>query len=217
MKKSFSVLLIASIVLILVTLLFGCAEWNQTRVEKKYGPPQKKETVDDKTIYYYCFSARSWDVPHNLQNWCMDLTFDKNGKLINKKEYVVQADSQNEQSDPQQIGPWLNTISGGEPPEIDITGRWHDVQGSGRFTWGEGHLRQEQDKTRGTIGDYHIRGVVSGRIVYLVFLYQGVVYYTARLEMFQDLLTGNYFGANDRKQIKGVPISLAKTVEPAIK
>ena len=89
MKKSFSVLLIASIVLILVTLLFGCAEWNQTRVEKKYGPPQKKETVDDKTIYYYCFSARSWDVPHNLQNWCMDLTFDKNGKLINKKEYVV--------------------------------------------------------------------------------------------------------------------------------
>lgn len=217
MKKSFLLLLIALGVLILMTLLFGCAEWNQARVEKKYGDPLKREIVDDKTIYYYCFSVRSGNLPNNLENWCMDLTFDKNGKLINKKEYVVLADSQNEQSDPQQIGPWLNTMSGGKPPEIDVTGRWRDVQGSGFHTWGEGHLRQEQEKIRGTIGDYHIRGVVSGKTVYLVFLYQGVVYYTARLETFQDLLTGNYFGANDRKQIKGTPISLAKTVEPTIK
>jgi hypothetical protein len=57
-------------------------------------------------------------------------------------------------------------------------------------------------------------GVVSGKTVYLVFMYGGRVYYTARLEMFQDLLTGNYFKATDKKQIKGYPISLAKTVEP---
>jgi hypothetical protein len=25
-----------------------------------------------------------------------------------------------------EIDPWLNTISGGKPPEIDVTGRWHE-------------------------------------------------------------------------------------------
>jgi hypothetical protein len=113
-----------------------------------------------------------------------------------------------------EIDPWLNTISSGKPPEIDITGKWRDTQGSGFFTWGEGYLRQERNKISGVIGDYNIKGVVSGKIVYLVFLSRGTVYYTARLEVFQDLLTGNYFKANDRKQTKGYPMSLAKTVEP---
>jgi len=112
---------------------------------------------------------------------------------------------------------WLITISGGKPPEIDITGRWRDSQGTGFFTWGEGFLRQEQDKISGAIGDYNIKGIVSGKIVYLVFLSGGTVYYTARLEMFQDLLTGNYFKANDKEQRKGYPASFAKTVDPTKK
>jgi hypothetical protein len=113
-----------------------------------------------------------------------------------------------------EIDPWLSTISGGKPPEIDITGRWRDTQGSGFFTWGEGYLKQEQNKISGVIGDYNIKGVVSGKIVYLVFLYGGRVYYTARLELFKDLLTGNYFKANDKKQKGGYPISFEKTVVP---
>jgi hypothetical protein len=113
-----------------------------------------------------------------------------------------------------EIDPWLNTISSGEPPKLDITGKWHDAQGSGFFSWGEGYLRQEQNKISGAIGGYDIKGIVSGKIVYLVFLSRGIVYYTARLEMFQDLLTGNYFKANDKKQTKSIPMSLAKTVEP---
>ncbi|MBM4340906.1 MAG: hypothetical protein FJ110_15350 [Deltaproteobacteria bacterium] len=113
-----------------------------------------------------------------------------------------------------EIDPWLNTISGGKPPEIDITGKWRDTQGSGFFTWGEGYLHQEQNKIRGVIGDYNISGVVSGKIVYLAFLSGGRVYYTARLEMFQDLLTGNYFKANDKEQKRGYPVSFAKTVDP---
>jgi len=113
-----------------------------------------------------------------------------------------------------EIDPWLNTISGGKPPEIDITGKWRDTQGTGFFTWGEGYLRQEQNNISGNIGDYNIEGVVSGKIVYLVFLYRGRVYYTARLEMFQDLLTGNYFKANDREQTKGYPTSFIKTAGP---
>ena len=113
-----------------------------------------------------------------------------------------------------EIDPWLNTISGAKPPEIDITGRWHDTQGSGFFTWGEGYLKQEQNEISGVIGDYNIKGVVSGKIVYLVFLYGGRVYYTARLELFEGLLTGSYFKANDKKQKSGYPISFSKTVEP---
>ncbi len=87
-----------------------------------------------------------------------------------------------------EIDPWLNTISGGNPPEIDITGKWCDTQGTGFFTWGEGYLRQEQNKISGNIGDYNIEGVVSGKKVYLVFLYAGTVYYTARQEMSEDSL-----------------------------
>ena len=114
-----------------------------------------------------------------------------------------------------EIDAWLNKISGGKSPETDITGRWHDTQGSGMFTWGEGYLRQEQNKISGAIGNYNIKGLVSGKTVYLVFLYAGTVYYTARLEMFQGLLTGNYFKAKDREQKWGYPTSFARTVEPA--
>jgi len=115
-----------------------------------------------------------------------------------------------------EIDPWLSTISGGKPPEIDITGRWRDTQGSGFFTWGEGYLKQEQNKISGVIGDYNINGVVSGKIVYLVFLYRGTVYYTARLELFEGLLTGNYFKANNKKQKRGYPTSFVK-IDPAIR
>ena len=116
-----------------------------------------------------------------------------------------------------EIDPWLNTISGGKPPEIDITGKWYDTQGSGFFTWGEGYLRQEQNKITGTIGDYNIKGVVSGKIVCLVFLSRNTVYYTARLEMFQDLLSGNYFKATNKEQKRGYPTSFTKTVDPTKK
>jgi hypothetical protein len=109
---------------------------------------------------------------------------------------------------------WLNTISGGKPHEIDVSGKWYDAQRSTFFGWGEGYLRQEQNKISGAIGNYNIKGLVSGKTVYLVFLYAGTIYYTARLEMFQDLLTGNYFKASDKEQTKGYPTSFAKTVEP---
>jgi hypothetical protein len=115
-----------------------------------------------------------------------------------------------------QIDPssWLKTMSGGEPAQIDVTGKWHDVKESTFFSWGEGYLRQEQNKVTGAIGDYNIRGVVSGKTVYLVFLYGGTVYYTARLEMFEDILTGNYFKGDDREQLVGYPTSFARTLGP---
>ncbi len=108
---------------------------------------------------------------------------------------------------------WLNKISGGEPPEIDVNGKWRDTEGAGTFTWGEGYLRQDQNKITGTMGDYNVIGIVSGKKVYLVFLYKNSVYYTARLEMSNNLLIGNYFKGKDKEQKKGYPTSFTKTAE----
>ncbi len=135
------------------------------------------------------------------------MTFDKGGKLTNKREYY------DEGCKSQQIDSWLSK-SGAEPPTIDVTGKWHDAQGSGFLGWGEGYLRQEQNKISGTIGGYDIKGVVSGKTVYLVFLSGGAVYFTARLELSQDLLIGNYFGS-DREQTKSNSMSLEKRVGAA--
>jgi hypothetical protein len=116
-----------------------------------------------------------------------------------------------------EIDPWLNTISGGKPPEIDITGRWRDTQGSGLFSWGDGYLHQEQNKISGVIGEYIVTGIVSGKIVYLVFLYRDRIYYTARLELsqqfVQDELVGSYFKAKDKEQKKPYPTSFTKLKE----
>lgn len=198
MKKRFSVRLIAIITVISISLLSGCAELNQARVEQKYGPPAKKSTIDDKTIYSYYFSGR--------RQMCVDFHFDKDGRLVNKKGYYDERCTQ--------IDPWLNRISGGEPARINITGKWQDPdEGNTYFGWGGGHLRQEGNKVSGAIGNYNVNGVVSGKTVYLIFSTGGIVYYKARLEIFQDLLAGNYFNASDKEQTQGYPISLAKTVQ----
>ncbi len=110
-----------------------------------------------------------------------------------------------------EIGPWLNTVSGGQPPKIDISGKWHDANGNFMVGWGEGYLHQEQNTISGSIGSYNIKGVVSGKTAYLVFLSGGAVYYTARLELFEDgILNGNYFYANDKDQINGYPTLLER-------
>jgi hypothetical protein len=194
MKNIFSLVLTTSSALVLIALSFGCAAWNQAKVEERYGPPVRKEIVDDKTIYQYHYFGRGQK--------CLDFTFDKAGNLIGKRQYY------GERCNSQQIDSWL-TISGAEPPTIDVTGKWHDTQGSGLIGWGEGYLRQEKNKISGTIGGYDIKGVVSGKKVYLVFLSGGTVYYRARLEMSQDLLIGNFFRENDTK---GYSMSLEKMV-----
>ena len=110
-----------------------------------------------------------------------------------------------------EIDPWLNARSGGQPPGLNITGKWHDAMESPPFGWGEGDLRQEGSKVSGAIGNYNVQGIVSGKTVYLAFLYGSSVYYTARLEMSQGSLTGNYFKGSDKGQTQGYPMSIART------
>jgi hypothetical protein len=115
----------------------------------------------------------------------------------------------------EEIDPWLTTISGAKPAEIDITGKWRDTAGTGMMTWGEGYLYQEQNKVRGVMGDYSIKGIVSGKIVYLVFMIRdgNKVSYTARLENLKDLLIGYYFRATDKEQKKGYETSFVRVVD----
>ena len=111
----------------------------------------------------------------------------------------------------EEIPNWLSEISANEPPAINVTGKWYDPNGNPVFGWGEGYLRQNQNNISGAIGNYIIEGRVSSKKVYLVFLSGGKVYYTARLEMFEDgVLNGSYFDAGDIKQAGGYPTSLAR-------
>jgi len=212
MKRIFSVLPTIFILLILTPVLFGCAEWNVARVEQKYGPPAKKETVDEKIFYQYFFSLRNWDT-FKMETWRVDITFDKDGKLVKKREFQLHPYTLLREADPLLIEPWLRTLSGGAAPEIDVTGNWTDRYGTGFHAWGNGTLRQEQEKVTGDIGDYQVKGIVSGKTVYLIFLSEGTVYYSARLELVKDSLAGNYFGPNDRQQKSGAPMSLIKAEE----
>jgi hypothetical protein len=72
-------------------LIIGCARLTLNQVEQKYGPPAKKEVVNDKIIYYYYFSGRRLRIPYErYEGVCWEFTFDKEGKLINKRKYYTQ-------------------------------------------------------------------------------------------------------------------------------
>ncbi|MFO7558632.1 MAG: hypothetical protein R6X10_07350 [Desulfobacterales bacterium] len=110
-----------------------------------------------------------------------------------------------------EVDTWLNAISGSESPALDISGNWYDAKEKYLFGWGEGYLQQDHNKVRGAIGSYNIKGIVSGKKVYLVFISGGTVYYMAYLEMLEDgLLVGNYFEADDKELERGYPTSLQK-------
>lgn len=115
-----------------------------------------------------------------------------------------------------EIDPWLADISGANPPEINIEGRWHDadVDPNTAFGWGRGSFDQNNGKLEGRLGNYNVTGTVSGNKVYMVFLSGGRVYYTARLEMKEKgMLRGNYFDHDDRRQENGYPMNLKKSQE----
>ena len=109
----------------------------------------------------------------------------------------------------EEIDPWLITISGNLPAEINVEGKWHDPESFGPFGWGEGTIRQSGNRLSGYIGNYNVQGIVSGEIVYLVFHTGGRVYYTAKLKMFErNVLEGQYFQARDREQKDGHPTNI---------
>lgn len=73
------------------------------------------------------------------------------------------------------------------PPEVDVSGNWKSE------VWGKSFLAQNGSEVRGTLGDYPVEGVVSGRKVYLLASQGGWYYYSIILEMpAQNILIGYY-------------------------
>ncbi|MFP4480473.1 MAG: hypothetical protein ACLFOA_06365 [Desulfohalobiaceae bacterium] len=102
-----------------------------------------------------------------------------------------------------ELGPWLEEMSGDKEAAIDIEGRWQDAQGQSAFDWGRGKIEQDGNQLEGYLGEYKLQGMVSGDKVYLAMVYEGEVYYTARLEKDEEYLEGEYFDASDREQARG--------------
>jgi len=88
-------------ILVLVSFLFGCAH-TLSRTEDKWGPPAKIERFEDRTIYYYYFQKGKGSAlavgrgPVVIRGdsyvgwWTVELTADKTGKIIKKREYWKQ-------------------------------------------------------------------------------------------------------------------------------
>jgi hypothetical protein len=96
-------------ILILSLFLIGCGHTSSSlsRTEEKWGPPAKIENFEDKIIYYYYFnraksSAKGIAVGgSNVAGiggsedafagwWVVELTFDREGNLLKKREYWKQ-------------------------------------------------------------------------------------------------------------------------------
>lgn len=70
----------------------------------------------------------------------------------------------------------------------NITGAW-EAHDSG---WGSIRFEQSGSRITGAMGNYSVRGVVSGSRVFLTLHSDGWVYYTATLRKSGTLLTGFY-------------------------
>jgi len=74
-----------------------------------------------------------------------------------------------------------------DPAEVDVSGTYRSRD------WGHTLLVQDGDKVRGHLGDYPVKGVVSGRKLYLLISQGGWYYYSAILEYIQPgVLVGSY-------------------------
>jgi hypothetical protein len=70
---------------------------------------------------------------------------------------------------------WLDSKN--DRPEINISGIWASPE------WGAVILKQEKKDIVGVVGDYPVRGVVSGNSIYLLMLYKDdSVHYFAELK-----------------------------------
>src|SRR6056297_2095477 len=63
-----------------------------------------------------------------------------------------------------ELDTWFTQVSGGNPPAVNIAGKWQDAHTDPNtpFGWGKGHIEQNGSKIEGAIGNYNIEGRVSG-------------------------------------------------------
>ena len=68
---------------------------------------------------------------------------------------------------------WLDSKK--DAPEMNVSGRWFSSE------WGDTNFNQEQKDVTGQLGDYPVRGVVSGNSLYLLMYSGSNVHYSAKL------------------------------------
>jgi hypothetical protein len=115
-----------------------------------------------------------------------------------------------------EVDEWLSAKAGGTGPTIRVSGEWQDANAVNAFDtfmgWGTGTFEQNGGTVTGNLGQYIIKGKVSGNKLYLVLLYGGSVYYTANLELKKGNkeLSGYYFYPKDKEQMKPYLMSLKR-------
>ncbi|HEY9161201.1 MAG TPA: hypothetical protein VIS94_08955 [Desulfomonilia bacterium] len=111
------------------------------------------------------------------------------------------------------IDSWLTTKAAGVNATANITGTWKDAlnETDSFMSWGQGEWTQTGNIITGNISSYVIKGIMSGKTVYIV-LYNGAkVDYTAKLELKNNNeLYGNYYSSRDPGQTKPTPMSFKK-------
>lgn len=81
--------------------------------------------------------------------------------------------------------PWLLAKEG--PAAINVTGAWNSN------IWGQANFTQTEDKLTGTVGDYAVEGKISGKDIYILFIWDNKVHYTAHLKVLSNnVLSGQY-------------------------
>jgi hypothetical protein len=90
---------------------------------------------------------------------------------------------------------WLASKT--DKPEMDVSGKWSSPE------WGEANFKQEDRNVTGMLGDYPVKGVVSGNGFYLMMISGDKVHYFAELK------------ATDKNTFKGLYSSKYATVDEA--
>ena len=68
---------------------------------------------------------------------------------------------------------WLASKT--DKTEMNVSGTWSSPE------WGEAIFKQEENHITGTLGDYPVKGVVSGKALYLMMYWGEKVHYFAEL------------------------------------
>ena len=74
-----------------------------------------------------------------------------------------------------------------DKPEVNVSGRWSSPE------WGEASLQQEGNRITGVLGDYPVKGAISGKVLYLMMYSGDRVHYFAELRATEEnTFTGLY-------------------------
>jgi hypothetical protein len=108
---------------------------------------------------------------------------------------------------------WLDSKQ--NKPEIDVSGTWTSPE------WGIAMLKQEGREVVGMLGDYPVKGVVSGWGIYLLMYSGDTVDYVAQLIGDKNTFQGNYSKYYMIDELKGKdrenfvrPMSLTRVSKP---